>query len=121
MSLKLYDSEFKVMDVIWKEGELPAKKIAETLKAQIGWNKNTTYTVIKKCVNKGAIERIEPHFVCRALVTKEDAQSFEVDDLVNKMFDGSESLLFASLIERKKVPTDVLERLKELAEENEEE
>ena len=114
MSIKLFDSEFKVMEVIWQEGDLPAKKIAEILGAQIGWNKNTSYTVIKKCVEKGAIERIEPHFVCRALISKEDAQAFEVDELVNKVFDGSEGLLFASLMNRGKITVDVLENLKSL-------
>ena len=114
MSVKLFDSELKVMEVIWKEGSLPAKRIAEILGEQIGWNKNTSYTVIKKCVAKGAVERIEPNFICRSLISREQAQAFEVDELVNKLFDGSESLLFASLIDREKVPDDVLERLKKL-------
>ena len=114
MGIKLFDSEFKVMEVIWNEGNLPAKKIAEILGAQIGWNKNTTYTVIKKCVEKGAIKRVEPHFICHALISKEEAQAFEVDELVNKLFDGSESLLFASLIGRGKLPGDVLDKLKKL-------
>ena len=57
MNTKLYDSELKVMEVLWKEGDDSAKHISEILNAEIGWNKNTTYTVIKKCVAKGAIER----------------------------------------------------------------
>ena len=114
MSVKLFDSELKVMEVIWKEGDLPAKRVAEILGEQIGWNKNTAYTVIKKCVSKGAIERIEPNFICRPLISREQAQAFEVGELVNKLFEGSESLLFASLIDREKVPDDVLERLKKL-------
>jgi len=114
MRIKLFDSELQVMEVIWREGDLSAKHIAEILGAQIGWNKNTSYTVIKKCVEKGAIERIEPHFICRARISKEETQAFEVDELVNKLFDGSESLLFASLMDRKNIPGDVLERLKQL-------
>ncbi|MCL2569227.1 MAG: BlaI/MecI/CopY family transcriptional regulator [Oscillospiraceae bacterium] len=114
MRIKLFDSELQVMDVIWKEGEIPAKRIAEVLKEQIGWNKNTSYTVIKKCVEKGAIERSEPHFICRARISKGEAQNFEVDELVNKLFDGSESLLFASLLGRTQIPEDVLGRLKTL-------
>ena len=116
MQIKLFDSELQVMEVIWKEGDLPAKRIAEILEAQIGWNKNTSYTVIKKCVKKGAIERIEPHFICCARISREEVQAFEVDELVNKFFDGSENLLFASLIDRKKIPHDVLEQLKGLVE-----
>lgn len=48
MNTKLYDSELKVMEVLWKEGDDSAKHISEILNAEIGWNKNTTYTVIKK-------------------------------------------------------------------------
>ena len=57
MGIKLYDSELKVMEILWKEGELTAGHIAKILKEEIGWNRNTTYTVIKKCIEKGAVER----------------------------------------------------------------
>jgi len=114
MSAKLFDSELKVMEVIWKEGSLPAKAIAEILSRSIGWNKNTTYTVIKKCVEKGAIKRSEPNFICHALVSKDEVQGVEVDELVDKFFDGSAELLFASLVGRKKLPDDMIERLKNI-------
>ena len=116
MGIKLFDSELKVMEVLWKDGDLPAKRICEILGASINWNKNTTYTVIKKCVEKKAIERREPDFICHALVKKDDIQNIEVDDLINKMFDGSSDLLFSSLIGRKKISRDVLEQLKKLLE-----
>jgi len=114
MSAKLFDSELKVMEVIWKEGSLPAKAIAEALGTSIGWNKNTTYTVIKKCVEKGAVKRSEPNFICHALVSKEEVQGAEVDELVDKLFDGSAELLFASMIGRKQLPNDMLEKLKNI-------
>ena len=53
MNIKLFDSEIKVMEVLWKEGDLTAKQLADILSEKIGWNKNTTYTVIKKCISKG--------------------------------------------------------------------
>ena len=74
---KLYDSELKVMDVLWREGETTAKHVAEVLKEQVGWNVNTTYTLIKRCIGKGAIARSEPHFVCHALIAKEQVQEQE--------------------------------------------
>jgi predicted transcriptional regulator len=112
MGIKLFDSELKVMDVIWRKGDLPAKRIAEILGTAIGWNKNTTYTVIKKCVDKGAIERREPNFVCRALISREQAQETELDELIGKLFDGSADMLFAALMNQKKLPGHVIERLK---------
>ena len=60
MDIKLFDSELKVMDVLWKQGDTPAREIARALGEELGWNVNTTYTLIKRCMKKGAIERTEP-------------------------------------------------------------
>ena len=74
MDIKLFDSELKVMDILWKDGDTTAKKISDILKEQVGWNVNTTYTLIKRCIAKGAIERNEPNFICHALIPKERVQ-----------------------------------------------
>ena len=114
MEKKLQDSELKVMNVIWREGEATAKHIAEVLGAEVGWNVNTTYTLIKRCIEKGAVERSEPNFVCRALVKKEDVQRAETDALIGKLFDGSADKLFAALLGRKKLSADEIEKLRKL-------
>lgn len=89
MKIKLFDSELKVMEILWKEGELTAGEISKILKDEIGWNRNTTYTVIKKCIEKGAIQRIEPKFICRAVITRKEVQEYETEELIDRMFDGS--------------------------------
>jgi len=114
MDIKLFDSELKVMEVLWKEGDTTAKKISDMLKDQVGWNMNTTYTLIKRCIGKGAIERREPNFVCHALIAKEQVQEQETTELINKIFDGSAHSLFASLLNRKNLPPEEIERLKQL-------
>jgi len=114
MDSKLVDSELKVMEVIWREGALPAKEISQILNREIGWNKNTTYTIIKRCIEKNAIERREPNFICHALVEKKQVQEHEVDSLVNKLFGGSADLLFASLVGRKKLSNKGIEKLKDI-------
>jgi BlaI family transcriptional regulator, penicillinase repressor len=116
IQIKLFDSELKVMDVLWKEGTITAKKLAEVLSEQVGWNKNTTYTVIKKCIDKGAIERLEPNFLCRAILPKEQVQEQETTELINKVFDGSTEMLFASLLNTKKLSAKEIARLKQLVE-----
>ena len=114
MAIKLFDSELKVMGVLWKEGDTTAKQISDILKAEIGWNMNTTYTVIKKCIAKGAIERREPNFLCHALISREAAQQAETDELIGKLFDGSADKLFASLLGRKKLSAEQIARLKQI-------
>ncbi|EGT5082211.1 TPA: BlaI/MecI/CopY family transcriptional regulator [Clostridioides difficile] len=112
MGIKLVDSELKVMDVLWKEGDSTAKHISDVMTERYGWNINTTYTLLKRCVKKGAVERQEPNFVCHALVQQEQIQALETDELLNKIFDGSVDKLFASLLSRKKLTTEQIEKLK---------
>ncbi len=116
MEKKLYDSELKVMEILWRQGEVKAKNIADILNQQIGWSKTTTYTVIKKCIDKGAIERREPDFMCHALISKEDAQKYETDELIEKMYDGHPDRLVAALIGDKRLDKAGIQRLKELIE-----
>lgn len=114
MAIKLFDSELKVMGVLWNQGDTTAKEISDILKAEIGWNMNTTYTVIKKCIAKGAIVRSEPHFMCHALVAKEAVQQAETDELIGKLFDGKADLLFASLLSHKKLSREQIEKLRKM-------
>ena len=68
MQEKLFDSEAKVMEILWEKGALSAKEISLIAADTIGWNKNTTYTVVKKLEAKGFIRRDEPGFICTPLV-----------------------------------------------------
>ena len=110
MAVKLFDSELKVMDVLWKEGDMTAKQISDILKETIGWNMNTTYTVIKKCIAKGAIERREPNFLCHALIARDVVQAAETEELLHKLFDSS--LLFASLLGHQKLSKAQIDNLR---------
>ena len=116
MEIKLFDSELKVMEILWKEGDLSAGQLAKVLKEQIGWNRNTTYTVIKKCMEKGALERFEPNFMCHALIERKEAQHYETRELIEKMFDGSREKFFSAFLEEEELLPDEIERLKQLIE-----
>lgn len=96
--MKLFDSELKVMEVLWEHGEKSARDIVDILSGRIGWNKNTTYTVIKKCIEKGAVAREEPGFLCRPLVTRDEVAQSETEQLIDKMFGGSSELFFSSFL-----------------------
>ena len=109
--MKLFDSEWKVMEVLWRENDLTAKEVSLRLAESIGWNKNTTYTVLKKCIDKGAIERREPNFVCHAAITKAQAQKEEADSLLDKVFGGSAELLFASILSDRPLSKEEAARL----------
>lgn len=114
MDIKLVDSELKVMDVLWKEGDSTAKYISDVMTRRYGWNINTTYTLLKRCAKKGALERREPNFMCHALIAREQVQAQETDDLLDKVFDGSVDKLFASLLGRKKLSAEQIKKLKQM-------
>ena len=116
MDVKLVDSELKVMDVLWKEGDVTAKHISDVMTRRYGWNINTTYTLIKRCMKKGAVERQEPNFLCRALIPKDEVQRQETDELLHKVFDGSVDQLFASLLSHQSLSAEEIERLKQMVE-----
>ena len=117
--MMLFVSELKVMEVFWREGDTTAKHISDVLGEEAGWNINTTYTLIKRCMKKGAIERSEPHFMCHALIAKETVQEAETNELIDKIYDGSVDKLFAALLGRKKLSASQIERLRQIVEEEE--
>lgn len=121
MTEKLFSSEIRVMELLWKNGEMTAKEIASSLAGSIGWSKTTTYTVIKKCIEKGAVLRTEPGFVCSAAVSKNEVQQSETFELIDRLFDGSADLLVSALIGSGKVSTEQLKNLRELVKNMEEE
>lgn len=114
MQTKLFESEAKVMEILWESGAITAKEVSLIAAERLGWNKNTTYTVIKKLVAKGVIERGEPNFICTPLITREKAQKAEAESLVEKVFGGSRRALFSALLGGEKLTDDEIADLKAL-------
>jgi BlaI family penicillinase repressor len=114
MKDKLYDSEAKVMEIIWDKGPLSAKEISLIAADSIGWNKNTTYTVIKKLEAKGFIRRDEPGFICTALVLKSEMQKKEAEAFLKKVFGGSRKALFSALLEDEDLSESEIDELRKL-------
>jgi len=117
MTVKVFDSELKVMEALWKEGDLTAGQLAQILKEQTGWNRNTTYTVIGKLIDKGAIERYGANFSCKALITKDQVRQHETDELLGKLFDGSVGMFLSAFINSNALTNEEIEHLKQLVKE----
>ena len=113
---KLFDSEIKVMEILWSKGPITAKEISLIAAETIGWNKNTTYTIIKKLETKGFIRRDEPGFICTALASRDEIQRSETQSLVDKLFGGSKKALFSALLADEKLSDRDLKELREMIE-----
>ena len=114
MKEKLFDSEAKVMEIIWAKSPISAKDISLIAAETIGWNKNTTYTVIKKLEAKGFIQRDDPGFICTPLVSQSQMQKIEAASLVNKVFGGSRKALFSALLEAEPLSKEEINELRKL-------
>lgn len=105
------------MELLWSNEVLAAKDIAGIIKEYIGWEKNTTYTVIKRLINKGAIAREEPGFLCKALITKECVQKIETDYLIQKFYGGSISDFISIYLRKQNLSTIELMELERIVSE----
>lgn len=111
---KLFDSELKVMELIWAKEPISAKELSLLADRDFGWNKNTTYTVIKKIVAKGYIKRTDPGFICSSLISKKDVCESETKGLIDKLFGGSRKALFSALLKDEKLTQDEIDELRRL-------
>lgn len=108
--IRLHEGELNVMELLWSNKALAAKDISKIIKEYIGWEKNTTYTVIKRLIDKGAVVREDPGFICRAAITKKAVQKIETQALLNKLYNGSLVTFFTEYIKYQNIPTpDLLE------------
>ena len=114
MQDKLFESEAKVMEIIWAKAPISAKDISLIAAETIGWNKNTTYTVIKKLEAKGFIKREDPGFICTPLISQNQMQKVEAVSLVKKVFGGSRKALFSALLEDEPLSDEEVKELRKL-------
>lgn len=116
MEQKIFDSELKLLELVWAHEPVSAKALSLLAAEQIGWNKNTTYTVLKKLEAKGYLKRSEPGFICTSLVTKDSVLKSETKSLADKLFGGSKRALFSALLEDEELTREDLEALRTLIE-----
>ena len=69
---------------------------------------------IKKCVEKGAARRYEPNFMCGAVISREQVQEYETEELIGKMFGGSKEKFFAAFLDEKRLSREEIENLKRM-------
>ena len=116
MEQKLFDSELKVMELIWEREPISAKSVSLLAADRYGWNKNTTYTVIKKLEAKGMLHREEPGFVCTSLISRDEVCRTETQGLIDKLFGGSRKALFSALLEDESISAEELDELRTMIE-----
>lgn len=115
-TIKLFDSELKLMEILWGKEPVSARDISLIAAESLGWNKNTTYTVIKKLVGKKYIRRTEPNFMCTSVIRKEEVAASETKNLIEKLYEGSKKAFFAAFIQEGSLTDEELNEMKKLIE-----
>ena len=116
--IRLHEGELNVMELLWSNSVLAAKDIAKIIKEYIGWEKNTTYTVIKRLIDKGAVTREDPGFLCRAQISKKEVQRIETEALFSKMFNNSLSIFINDYLGQRKLTTEEIIELQRMINHN---
>lgn len=53
---KLADFEAKFADIIWEREPIPSPELVKICEKEFNWKKSTTYTVLKKLIDKGIVQ-----------------------------------------------------------------
>ena len=114
--MKLFEGEYKVMQILWMHEGSTAKDITAIAEEEYGWNKNTTYTVIRKLVTKGYIDRQDPGFICHSLVSEKDVQLAETRSLIDRLFHGSKNAFISCFLQDEGLKQEEREELLKMIE-----
>ena len=115
--LKLCESDFRFMNVIWENEPLPSRELVELCAAQLGWKKSTTYTVLKKLCQRG-IFRNEGGEVT-SLITREEFYSAQSRRFVEESFDGSLPAFIAAFSAGKGLSAEEIAQIRRMIDEME--
>ena len=115
---KIFESEYRFCLILWKHEPINSTYLAQLCKEQLAWSKATTYTVIRRLAERGVLKN--ENATVTSLVSKEQAQIAQLDELVEKTFEGSLPAFIAAFSRSKKLSSREVSQLKVLIDEYEE-
>ena len=116
---KIFESESRFCLFLWENEPVNSTKLVELCKAQLGWSKATTYTVIRRLAERGVVKN--ENATVTALISKEEAQKHRLEEMVEETFEGSMPAFIAAFSRSKKLTRSEVDQLKALIDSFEEE
>ena len=98
---KIFESEYRFCLILWEHEPVKSKDLVQLCQEQLGWKATTTYTVIKRLSERGVVKN--ENTVVTSLVSKDQAQQAEIDQLVEKTFEGSVPAFLAAFTRRRQL------------------
>ncbi len=98
---KIFESEYRFCLILWKNEPITSAQLAKLCKEELGWSRTTTYTVIKRLSDREVVK--SENGVVSSLVSKEEVQASQMDEMLEKTFEGSVPAFIAAFAKREKL------------------
>ena len=106
---KIFESEYRFCRILWEHQPIKSKELVKLCQEQLGWKPTTTYTVIKRLSERGVVKN--ENTVVSALVSQEEVQAAQVDEMMEKTFDGSLPAFIAAFSRNRKVSPEEIDQV----------
>ena len=109
---KIFESEYRFCLILWENEPINSTRLAVLCKEQLGWSKATTYTVIRRLAERGVLKNENATVI--SLVSKEQVQESELEQFVEKTFEGSIPAFLAVFANSKKLSEEEISQLQKM-------
>ena len=112
MTPKIFESEYRFCLILWEHEPIKSMDLAKLCKEKLDWSKTTTYTVMKRLSERGVIKN--ENAVVTSIISKEEAQLSELDELMDKKFEGSLPAFIAAFGRRQDLTDEEIEEIRRI-------
>ena len=109
---KIYEGEYRFLNILWENEPISSPKLVQLCNEQLGWKKSTTYTVIKKLIDKGIVKN--ENTIVSALVTKEEVDRQDSDELLQRTSKGNIPAFYAAFLKDRKLSREDAEHIRQI-------
>ncbi|MBE6662425.1 MAG: BlaI/MecI/CopY family transcriptional regulator [Ruminococcaceae bacterium] len=109
---KIFESEFRFCLILWEHEPIKSSELVKLCKEKLDWKPTTTYTVIKRLSERGVVKN--ENTVVSTLVSKDEVQAAELNEMVEKTFEGSLPAFVAAFTKHQKISKLEIDALQEM-------
>lgn len=111
---KIFESEYRFCLILWEHEPVKSGELVNLCREQLGWKPSTTYTVIKRLAERGVLKN--ENTIVTSLVSRDEAESAEIDELVDTRFGGSVPAFIAAFARNRRLTRGQLDEVQEMIE-----
>jgi predicted transcriptional regulator len=109
---KVFESEYRFCLILWENAPIKSSDLVKLCQEKLGWKPTTTYTVIKRLSERGVLKN--ENTVVTALVTKDQVQAAEIDEMVERTFEGSLPAFVAAFTKSRKLSEKEIDAIQQM-------